>query len=60
MHTIALISRKGGTGKSTLAIGLAVAANEAGHRVVVCLKSAHPLGTVSSRTAYEFLGAAAR
>ena len=55
MHTIALISRKGGTGKSTLAIGLAVAALEAGHRV--CLLEADPLGTVSNwgrrRTAAE-------
>jgi Mrp family chromosome partitioning ATPase len=46
MHTIALISRKGGTGKSTLAIGLAVAATEAGHKV--CLLEADPLGTVSN------------
>jgi chromosome partitioning protein len=46
MHTIALISRKGGTGKSTLAIGLAVAATGAGHRV--CLLEADPLGTVSN------------
>jgi chromosome partitioning protein len=55
MHTIALISRKGGTGKSTLAIGLAVAAMEAGHRA--CLLEADPLGTVSNwrrrRTAAE-------
>jgi chromosome partitioning protein len=46
MHTIALVSRKGGTGKSTLAIGLAVAAIEVGHRV--CLLEADPLGTVSN------------
>jgi chromosome partitioning protein len=46
MHTIALVSRKGGTGKSTLAIGLAVAAMEAGHRA--CLLEADPLGTVSN------------
>jgi len=46
MHTIALVSRKGGTGKSTLAIGLAVAAMEAGHKV--CLLEADPLGTVSN------------
>ena len=46
VHTIALISRKGGTGKSTLAIGLAVAATEAGHRV--CPLEADPLGTVSN------------
>jgi chromosome partitioning protein len=46
MHTIALVSRKGGTGKSTLAIGLAVAAMEAGHRT--CLLEADPLGTVSN------------
>ena len=55
VHTIALISRKGGTGKSTLAIGLAVAAMEVGHRV--CLLEADPLGTVSNwcrrRTAAE-------
>jgi chromosome partitioning protein len=46
MRTIALISRKGGTGKSTLAVGLAVAAMGAGHRV--CLLEADPLGTVSN------------
>ena len=46
MQTIAMVSRKGGTGKSTIAIGLAVAAMEAGHRV--CLVDADPLGTVSN------------
>jgi len=45
MHTIALVSRKGGTGKSTLAIGLAIAAMEAGHKVR--LVEADPLGTLS-------------
>jgi chromosome partitioning protein len=55
MHTIAMVSRKGGTGKSTLAIGLAVAAMEAGRKV--CVLEADPLGTVSNwrrrRTAAE-------
>jgi chromosome partitioning protein len=46
MQTIALISRKGGTGKSTLAIGLAIAAMEAGEKV--CLLEADPLGTISN------------
>ena len=46
MHTIAFVSRKGGTGKSTLAIGLAVAAMEAGH--TVCVLEADPLGTISN------------
>ena len=46
MHTIAMVSRKGGTGKSTLAIGLAVAAMETGHQV--CVLEADPLGTVSN------------
>jgi chromosome partitioning protein len=46
MRTVALIARKGGTGKSTLAVGLAVAAMGAGHRV--CLLEADPLGTVSN------------
>lgn len=46
MQTIALISRKGGTGKSTLAIGLAIAAMETGQKV--CLLEADPLGTVSN------------
>ena len=41
MHTIAMVSRKGGTGKSTLAIALAVAAMEAGH--AVCVLEADPL-----------------
>jgi chromosome partitioning protein len=47
MQTIALISRKGGTGKSTLAIGLAIAAIEAGQKV--CFIEADPLGTISNR-----------
>jgi chromosome partitioning protein len=46
MHTIAMVSRKGGTGKSTLAVGLAVAAMEAGHSV--CVLEADPIGTVSN------------
>jgi chromosome partitioning protein len=46
MQTIAFVSRKGGTGKSKLAIGLAVAAMEAGYKV--CLLEADPLGTVSN------------
>lgn len=35
MRTIAMVSQKGGTGKSTLTIGLAVAAMSDGHRVAV-------------------------
>lgn len=46
MHTIALVSRKGGTGKSTLAIGMAIAAVADGHKV--CLLEADPLGTISN------------
>ncbi len=46
MQVLALISRKSGTGKSTLAIGLAGAALESGH--VVCVVEADPLGTVSN------------
>ncbi len=46
MQVLALISRKGGTGKSTLAIGLAGAALESGHNV--CVVEADPLGTVSN------------
>jgi chromosome partitioning protein len=46
MHTIAMVSRKGGVGKSTLSIGLAVAAVEAGHKV--CVLEADPLRTVTN------------
>jgi chromosome partitioning protein len=45
MRTIALASQKGGTGKSTLAIGLAVAAMEDGERVFML--ETDPQGTVS-------------
>jgi chromosome partitioning protein len=55
MHTIALVTQKGGTGKSTLAIGLAIAAMQDGHKVR--LLETDPQGTVSNwrqrRTAVE-------
>ncbi|MDE0636698.1 MAG: ParA family protein [Candidatus Poribacteria bacterium] len=35
MKTLAILSRKGGTGKTTLAVNLASAAEHAGHRVVI-------------------------
>ena len=35
MHTLAVLSRKGGTGKTTLTVNLAVAAKRAGHRVAI-------------------------
>jgi chromosome partitioning protein len=44
--TITLASQKGGTGKSTIAIGLAVAAMEDGERV--CMLETDPQGTISN------------
>jgi chromosome partitioning protein len=44
--TITLASQKGGTGKSTLAIGLAVAAMQDGERV--CMLETDPQGTISN------------
>ena len=35
MHTLAVLSRKGGTGKTTLTVNLAVAAERAGHKVAI-------------------------
>jgi chromosome partitioning protein len=46
MRTIVLVTQKGGAGKSTLAIGLAVAAKENGHRVA--LMETDQQGTVSN------------
>ena len=46
MWTITLASQKGGTGKSTLAIGLAVSAMEDGERV--CMLETDPQGTISN------------
>jgi len=46
MHTIVLAAQKGGGGKSTLTIGLALAAKEAGHNVR--LIETDPQGTLSN------------
>jgi chromosome partitioning protein len=46
MHTIVLATQKGGSGKSTLTIGLALAAKKAGHQVR--LIDTDPQGTLSN------------
>ena len=46
MHTIVLATQKGGSGKSTVAIGLAIAAKQAGHHVR--LIETDPQGTLSN------------
>jgi chromosome partitioning protein len=46
MHVIVLAAQKGGCGKSSLAIGLAVAAVDAGQRVGMI--DADPQGTISN------------
>jgi chromosome partitioning protein len=46
MHTIVLATQKGGSGKSTLTIGLALAAKNAGHKVR--LIDTDPQGTLSN------------
>ena len=46
MHTIVLATQKGGSGKSTLTIGLALAAKNAGH--TVRLIDTDPQGTLSN------------
>ncbi len=43
MKTIALLSRKGGTGKTTLAIHIPVAAEKAGHTAALSDENAHRL-----------------
>ena len=35
MHTLAIVSRKGGAGKTTIAVNLAAAAEQAGHRTAI-------------------------
>lgn len=45
MHVLTLVTQKGGTGKSSLAISLAVAASEAGLRT--CLLDIDPQGTAT-------------
>ena len=44
MRTLAFVSQKGGSGKTTLAVHLAVAATQAGERVTV-LDTANPATT---------------
>ena len=55
MHAIVLASQKGGSGKSTLTVGIAIAAVGDGHRVTII--DTDPQGTVSNwgrrRTAPE-------
>ena len=55
MHIIVLASQKGGSGKSTLTVGIAIAAAGDGHRVAII--DTDPQGTVSNwgrrRTAPE-------
>ena len=46
MYTIVLATQKGGRGKSTLAVGLALAAIQAGH--TVRLIETDPQGTLSN------------
>ena len=46
MHVIVLAAQKGGCGKSTLAVGLAIAAMDAGQRVGMI--DADPQGTISN------------
>src|SRR6516164_5871721 len=46
MHTIVLATQKGGSGKTTLAVGIAIAAVGDGHRVVII--DTDPQGTVSN------------
>src|SRR5437899_8187559 len=45
MYVLALVTQKGGSGKSTMAVGLAVAAMENGERVAFV--EADPQGTIS-------------
>ena len=46
MHVLSLVTQKGGTGKSTLAVSLGVAAQESGLKV--CVLDTDPQGTASS------------
>jgi Mrp family chromosome partitioning ATPase len=61
MHTIVLATQKGGTGKSSLAIGLAVAAMQNGrrgrHNRFARFRLSHdrPLDTLASRSAGQTL-----
>ena len=51
MHTVAIISRKGGAGKTTIAVHLAAAAEQAGRRTAILdLDQQHrpPAGPISA------------